>query len=172
MIGDRITAGEEVTYDYVGSLISDTVSVWNRELLQIKHHIRSEMTDSPHLDDIIDQLETVNLCKSPQANYMQAHRLCRRIGIRCATNSKPAKHLSYDHPEMAAVRQWVADSNKTHGVNLRLIANFDQVWTCLFEHKKKVLYKSPEKFDSTVIATRILQATNHQDRVMRYIFYL
>ena len=116
--------------------------------------------------------QTINLCKSPQANYVQAQRLCRRMGIRCATNSKPAKHLSYDHPEMEAVRSWVECSNTSHGVNLRLIANFDQVWTCLFEHKKKVLYKPPPKLDGASITQGILKATNIKDRAWYGKYFL
>ena len=172
LISDRISAGEEVTYDYVGSVITDTVSVWNNELPKIKHDIRNVMQESPHLDDIMNEMQPINLCKSPQANYIQAQRLCRRMGIRCATNSKPAKHLSYDHPEMAAVRNWVECSNTSHGVNLRLIANFDQVWTCLFEHKKKVLYKPPPKLDGESITQGILKATNFKDRAWYGDYFL
>lgn len=76
---------------------------------------------------------------------MATARLCGRIGLRSHTNAAPGRHLDYDHPQVSAVRTFVHRCHESHNVNKLLIANFDQVWTSLYKHSKRVLFKPAEK---------------------------
>ena len=75
----------------------------------------------------------------------QTQRLCTRVGLRSHANGSPGRHLDYDHPQVDAVRTFVACCSESHHVNKQLIMNFDQVWTCLYNHSKRVLYKPNEQ---------------------------
>lgn len=57
----------------------------------------------------------------------------------------PARHLDFEHPQVQAVRTFVAQCAESHNVCERLVANFDQVWTTTYRHQSKVLHKSVEK---------------------------
>lgn len=57
----------------------------------------------------------------------------------------PARHLDSSHPQVEAVKAFVARCTETHGVDRRLIANFDQVWTVNFNHSKHVIHKPEER---------------------------
>lgn len=46
---------------------------------------------------------------------------------------------------MEAVRCFIRNCNETHGVNKRLVAHFDQVWTIHFEHHQRVLFKMEDE---------------------------
>ena len=65
--------------------------------------------------------------------------LCSQVCTRA-----PARHLDAEHPQVLAVKAFVARCSETHGVNKRLIANFDQVWTVNYKHSSKVLHKPTE----------------------------
>ena len=140
----RSSAGEEVHYDDASGILEELVYVWNKDLDSIKVQIQDSLShsgmDAPLM---LEEFKKVYLCKSPQARWKAVWRLCRRVGIKPSSNTKPAKHHGDGHPEMAAVRMWVATSRETHGIHPRMICNFDQVWTTLFEHRKKVLFKDP-----------------------------
>ena len=72
-------------------------------------------------------------------------RLCNRLGIRPSSVNKQSKHLDMDHPAMEAVRSFVSMCQATHGVEPRLIGNFDQVWTVHYEPPRKVMYKHQQQ---------------------------
>ena len=66
------------------------------------------------------------------------------MGLKSHSSSVPARHLDADHPQVEAVKLFVERCGHTHNVHKRLVANFDQVWTTLYEHSKKVIYKPEE----------------------------
>lgn len=73
----------------------------------------------------------VDLSTNHDSRRKYVWRLLQKCGIKSQANTKPGKHLPYDHPEMQAVRAWVAMANKKFSVHPQMICNFDQVWTCL-----------------------------------------
>ena len=76
---------------------------------------------------------------------MQTYRLCNRIGLRSHSSRAPARHLDAQHPQVEAVKTFVAKcEGPPHYINKRLIANFDQVWTTTYNHSKRVLHKPEE----------------------------
>lgn len=75
---------------------------------------------------------------------MQTHRLCNRIGLKSHTNGAPGRHLDYHHPQVTAVRTFIEQCSESHHICKQLVCNFDQVWTCLYNHSKRVLYKPAE----------------------------
>lgn len=66
------------------------------------------------------------------------------MGIKQSKTAKQTRHLPYDHPSMAAVREWVGTAVEANQVHPRLIAHFDQVWTTLYEPADHCLWKPPE----------------------------
>ena len=68
-------------------------------------------------------------------------KLCNRVGLRLSSVSKQSKHLDYDHPSMAMVRDFVATCAEMHQIEPRLIANFDQVWSVHYEPPRRVVHK-------------------------------
>ena len=75
---------------------------------------------------------------------MQTYRLCNRVGLKSHSSLAPARHLDYEHPQVQAVRTFVAQCEETHNVCRKLIANFDQVWTTTYRHQRRVLHKQVE----------------------------
>ena len=58
---------------------------------------------------------------------------------------KLGKHLPYVSPQLQRIRDYVQNMVANKTIHERLIANFDQVWTVLFEPSTRILYKSPKK---------------------------
>lgn len=76
---------------------------------------------------------------------MQTYRLCNRVGLRSHSNSAPGRRLDYEHPQVAAVRTFVQQCSQSHNVCKRLILNFDQVWTTMRRHSRRVIHKPLER---------------------------
>lgn len=72
-------------------------------------------------------------------------RVCNRLGIRSSSVSKQSKHLDYTHPSMEAVRSFIGMSSEREGIEPRLVANFDQVWSMHYEGPRSVMYKHSSK---------------------------
>ena len=53
----------------------------------------------------------------------------------------PVRHLPRDHPQVQHVNDFINYNIQEGLVDHRLVANFDQVWTCLFEPMRKTLWK-------------------------------
>ena len=91
------------------------------------------------------QIEYSNMFLHQTAHpRMQTYRLCQRVGLSSHCNGAPGRHLDFDHPQVEAVRTFVEHCHDTHGINKRLILNFDQVWTTMYSHSKRVLHKPVE----------------------------
>lgn len=71
-----------------------------------------------------------------------AQRLCRKAGLTPKANCKPGKHLSWDHPSLARVRDWISLQIAEHRFHPQLIANFDQTWSLNVVPRRKVLQPS------------------------------
>ena len=75
---------------------------------------------------------------------LQTQRLCNRVGIKSHSSRAPARHLDSAHPQVQAVKTFVSKCEENYGIDKRLICNFDQVWTTMYEHQKRVLHKPLE----------------------------
>lgn len=87
------------------------------------------------------------VCAVRSSSYqlrMQTYRLCNRVGLKSHSSLAPARHLDYEHPQVQAVRTFIAQCEEQHNINKRLIANFDQVWTTTYRHQRRVLHKEVE----------------------------
>ena len=60
------------------------------------------------------------------------------------TQDKPTRHLPRDHPQVQHVNDFINYNIKEGHVDSRLVANFDQVWTCLYEPMRKTLWKKDQ----------------------------
>ena len=75
-----------------------------------------------------------------------AQRLCNKVGISSSKITKLAtKHLAYNNPSMALVREWVQMMITTRQIDGRLLCHFDQVWTTHWEPSKCTLFKDTAK---------------------------
>eukprot|EP00435_Cladocopium_sp_Y103_P006935 s13_g2.t1 len=84
------------------------------------------------------------LCKDPTIRKASA-RICARLGLKASCVSKQTRHLTYDHPSMCAVRNYIAMLINKEQIEPRLMCYFDQVWTTHFEAAKRVLFKPREQ---------------------------
>lgn len=57
-------------------------------------------------------------------------------------NTKPGKHLEFNHPAMVQVRQWVSEQVAAGVFSPRMIGNFDQVWAMAFRPRRATLQQS------------------------------
>lgn len=72
-------------------------------------------------------------------------RSCSKLGLKACSVTKQTRHLSFDHPSMRQVRNWVQMMVSTKQVEPRLLCNFDQVWRTHYEPAKRVLFKPVEE---------------------------
>ena len=161
----RMDVGEEVGIPYATSLLTDLIDIWNDHIDGFRLDFESRIPEDTSEKDrtiMLRNFRKVTLAANPESRRRHVARLLAKCGIKMQGNEKPGKHLAYDHPEMHAVRAWVGRADKDFGIHRRMIANFDQVWTCLYEHGKKVLYKSAvstqskprTKYDKTLALIR------------------
>ena len=68
-------------------------------------------------------------------------RLCLKLGLAGARITKQSRHLSYDHPSMKQIREWVSVTTASQEVDARLMCHFDQVWSLHCEPPSRVLWK-------------------------------
>ena len=54
---------------------------------------------------------------------------------------KPMRHLPRDHPQVQHVTDFINLQITTGSVHPKLVMNFDQIWTCLYEPMRRVLWK-------------------------------
>ena len=73
-----------------------------------------------------------------------SQRICGRAGILPSANTKPGKHLEFDHPAMLKLRTWVLHHLGQGTFHPRLCGNFDQVWSVLYRPAKQNLQIRPE----------------------------
>lgn len=54
------------------------------------------------------------------------------------------KHLPRDHPHVQRVMEFILMEVREKRVHEKLLCNFDQVWSCLFEPMRRTLWKSSD----------------------------
>lgn len=83
-----------------------------------------------------------------QNQHLRKHsqRLCLKAGLHSASNSKPGRHLEYDHPAMEKVRSWIGMETSV-SIHPLMVGNFDQVWSVLFKPKRTNLVKKTARHD-------------------------
>ena len=62
-------------------------------------------------------------------------------------NTKPGKHLDFNHPAMKRVRDYVAMEISSDKIHEKLCANFDQVWCMNFRPRARSLQQKPSEYD-------------------------
>jgi hypothetical protein len=62
-------------------------------------------------------------------------------------NTKPGKHLDYNHPAMKRVRDHVAMEISSDKIHEKLCANFDQVWCMNFRPRARSLQQKTSEYD-------------------------
>lgn len=68
-----------------------------------------------------------------------AHRLAIKCGLVSSANTKPGKHIPWDHPALIQMREWIAYQIDSGAIHSRLVCNFDQTWSLNFQPKRKTV---------------------------------
>lgn len=74
----------------------------------------------------------------------QAAKFCDTYGYSLFTQDKPTRHLPREHPHVQHVNDFILMNIQEGKVNSKLVCNFDQVWSCLYEPMRKTLWKKNE----------------------------
>lgn len=98
-----------------------------------------------------------------------AQRICRKCGLLPVLNSKPGRHLPYNHPQMEKVRSWVCHQISTGKYDGRLISNFDQVWSLQYRPRAKNLQQRP-RVDELSRSTALKKIRHCIERVLNLDF--
>lgn len=86
----------------------------------------------------------ISIGQSGNAVKKLAERFAAEYGYSMFSQDKPTRHLPRDHPQVQHVNDFINMNIKDGKVDARLVANWDQVWSCLFEPMRKTLWKDPE----------------------------
>ena len=148
-------AGAEISTAAVESLLSELVELYNKEVSRVHENFDEQLLQE------VDQLqgvtdiqafmderrkqsglpEAVLFRPSQRALNQIALAFNKKYGFSLQSNTKPMMHLPRGHPAIQEVIQHVHYLVKEKKVHPRLIMNFDQVWTTLYEPIRKVLKK-------------------------------
>ena len=164
ILQDATKQGYEMNMISVEQLLGDCVEAYNAEI--IKRRDAHEEANLQALDQLVasgaseDEIEKLkkkqdadkaswpseikmNKCKSRP--YYQATKFCEHYGYSLFTQDKPTRHLPRDHPHVQHVNDFIRYNIDEGKVNSKLVCNFDQVWSCLYEPMRKTLWKTNEQ---------------------------
>ena len=68
-----------------------------------------------------------------------ARRLANRCGLILTANTKPGRHIPFDHPSLVHMREWISFQLQNKHVHERMVGNFDQTWSLNFVPRKSSL---------------------------------
>ena len=153
---EHIEAGEEVYSSTIGELLSTVIRQYNAEVDDVndesaKHNagVCEELELAGGGSDVdralLKMLPKCEASTHPRAIDTFSRRFADRFGFGVYRQEKPGKHLPYHHPQLQKIREFVDHVTSTGEVHERLVLNFDQVWTVLFEPSPKILFKSADK---------------------------
>ena len=94
----------------------------------------------------------VNLAKTPRALNQLALSFASKYGFGMYRQDKPTRHLPRDHPQVQHVMDYIRLQLSEGKVDPRLCANFDQVWSCLYEPMRRCLWKNGEAGEKDSLA--------------------
>lgn len=155
--------GYELNMISVEQLIDDCVSAYNAEVS--KRRAAHEDADLQALDNLVaagaseEEIERLkNLQNAHRASWpceikfssgmrgkqYQAAKFCDTYGYSLFTQDKPTRHLPREHPHVQHVNDFILMNIQEGKVNSKLVCNFDQVWSCLYEPMRKTLWKKNE----------------------------
>ena len=109
----------------------------------------SEFIGNHEIDDIVKDawkyMPEVDIDKCNEA--MPYHTKCfkKKWGFGTYKQQKPERMLDRTDPKTVAYQDWINTSTEKRGVNERLVAYWDQVWTLLYTPEEQLVWKSEEK---------------------------
>ncbi len=68
-----------------------------------------------------------------------AHRLAIKSGLVSSANTKPGKHIPWDHPALVQMRSWISYQIEVGNIHPQLVCNFDQTWSLNFQPGRKTV---------------------------------
>ena len=86
---------------------------------------KRDVMSADQLAHFLKNFRTVKVSDKEESLSRSARRLLHGSGFKWRSNEKPGKPS--DHPDMIAIRTWVANASETHGINRRLICNFGSI---------------------------------------------
>ena len=143
---ERVTEGGDLTSNTIMETTVQVVDAYNEEVKAFNQEIQkvNEERRQLGLDNLTAMLDAFVSNTDEQALRKTAVRFQQRWGFSSHEHKKPARHLPYDHPQLEKRRCYVDAVTAQNEVHERLVLNFDQVWTILFEPQPKIISKRPE----------------------------
>ena len=76
-----------------------------------------------------------------------ARRLANKCGLILTINTKPGRHIPFDHPSLVHMREWISFQIQNGSVHERMVCNFDQTWSLNFVPRKTSMTHRQVKAD-------------------------
>lgn len=83
----------------------------------------------------------INVGKSDAGLRKLVVNFAEEYGYSMYSQDKPTRHLPRDHPHVQHANDFIKMNIIEGEVDPKLVGNWDQVWSCLFEPMKKTLWK-------------------------------
>ena len=164
ILQDASQEGFELSIASAEEVISDAISAYNEQVqawrtgseraqLQTMNNL---IASGASEDEIAQQVKLhdaqtanwpnqIDVGKTTRSLNQLAISFAKKYGFGSYTQDKPARHLPRNHPQVQHVTEFILTSVKEDHVHPKLLGNADQVWTCLFEPMRRVLWKSCEQ---------------------------
>lgn len=153
--------GQEMNMNSVEALLADAIDAYNGEVakwrtsrteadLQAVNTMMDRGASQEEIDKLVREQDArkaawphpIKLGETPRALNQLAFTFASKYGFSTFHQDKPMKHLKRDHPHVQHVMDFILMNVKTHQVHEKLLCNFDQVWSCLFEPMRRTLWKT------------------------------
>eukprot|EP00438_Fugacium_kawagutii_P033902 Skav220991 [mRNA] locus=scaffold1541:250564:259672:- [translate_table: standard] len=139
----KLQMGMEISPPGIADLIESLLKEYNSQVQEVNQELEGIRAD---FDDERDgekpELVRLATCKLTRGNLDKlASRFACRFHWGFFRNEKPGRHLEYNNPQVVAIRQWISNMIEAKKINPRLVGNWDQVWTLMYEPLKKIAYK-------------------------------
>lgn len=158
---EAINEGHELNTKSVETVIDDAITAYNTEVEKFRNS-RGE-ADLQAVDNLIKNggseeavqksvqeqdaakaswPHPIKLGQTERSLNQLALRFSEKYGFSSFNQDKPMKHLRRDHPQVQQVMDFILTAVKQGEVHPKLLCNFDQVWSCLFEPMRRTLWKT------------------------------
>jgi hypothetical protein len=107
------------------------------------HYAQVLMVFQTHHKQVMKVIPTASMKMTDEAIDKAAERFAQKWGFYDYKQEKPSKHIPYEHPALEAIRNHVSALVDSGQIHPRLIGNWDQVWTVLFEPRRRIRFKMP-----------------------------
>lgn len=139
----KLQMGMEISPGGIADLIESLLKEYNSQVEEVNTELEKVLLDpGVQKDEKAPALVKLATCKLTKGNLDKlASRFACRFHWGFFRNEKPGRHLEYNNPQVVAIRQWISNMIEAKKIHPRLVGNWDQVWTLMYEPLKKIAFK-------------------------------